>query len=84
MVLGALFLFSLQDIIIKFFADDYSVLQLVFIRALVALPALAIMGVMVMIYVTSSGIRGVTWMTVAQAIWMFIAIWAAAFWRILT
>ena len=42
--------------------------------------ALAIMGVMVTIYVTSSGIRGVTWTTVAQAIWMFVAIWAAAFW----
>ena len=42
--------------------------------------ALTIMGVMVMIYVTSSGIRGVTWTTVAQAIWMFIAVWAAAFW----
>ena len=42
--------------------------------------ALAIMGTMVVIYVTSSGIRGVTWTTVAQAIWMFIAVWAAAFW----
>ena len=42
--------------------------------------ALAIMGVMVMIYVTSSGIRGVTWTTVAQAVWMFVAVWAAAVW----
>ena len=42
--------------------------------------ALGIMGVMVMIYVTSSGIRGVTWTTVAQAVWMFVAVWAAAFW----
>ena len=38
--------------------------------------ALLIMGVMVMIYVTSSGIRGVTWTTVAQAVWMFVAVWA--------
>ncbi len=44
------------------------------------LGALLIMGFMVMIYVTSSGIRGVTWTTVAQAIWMFVAVWAAAFW----
>ena len=42
--------------------------------------ALSIMGVMVMVYVTSSGIRGVTWTTVAQAVWMFVAVWAAAFW----
>lgn len=35
---------------------------------------------MVVIYVTSSGIRGVTWTTVAQAIWMFVAVWGAAFW----
>jgi SSS family solute:Na+ symporter len=42
--------------------------------------ALLIMGFMVMIYVTSSGIRGVTWTTVAQAVWMFVAVWAAAFW----
>lgn len=42
--------------------------------------ALAIMGVMVIVYVTSSGIRGVTWTTVAQAIWMFVAVWAAAIW----
>ncbi len=42
--------------------------------------ALLIMGVMVMIYVTSSGIRGVTWTTVAQAVWMFVAVWAAAVW----
>ena len=42
--------------------------------------ALLIMGVMVMIYVTSSGIRGVTWTTVAQAVWMFVAVWAAAIW----
>ena len=44
------------------------------------LGALLIMGVMVVIYVTSSGIRGVTWTTVAQAIWMFVAVWGAAFW----
>ena len=44
------------------------------------IAALAIMGFMVMIYVTSSGIRGVTWTTVAQAVWMFVAVWAAAFW----
>ena len=44
------------------------------------LGALLIMGGMVMVYVTSSGIRGVTWTTVAQAVWMFVAVWAAAFW----
>ena len=44
------------------------------------LGALLIMGVMVIIYVTSSGIRGVTWTTVAQAVWMFVAVWGAAFW----
>lgn len=43
MVVGALFLFSLQDIVIKSFADDYSVLQIVFIRGLVALVPLALM-----------------------------------------
>ena len=37
-------------------------------------------ALMVMIYVTSSGIRGVTWTTVAQAVWMFVAVWAAAIW----
>ena len=42
--------------------------------------ALAIMGIMVIIYVTSSGIRGVTWTTVVQAVWMFVAVWGAAFW----
>ncbi|MGI9311246.1 MAG: DMT family transporter [bacterium] len=34
---AGLFLFSLQDIIIKHFSGDYSVLQIVFIRSLVAL-----------------------------------------------
>ncbi len=43
MVMGALFLFALQDIIVKFLSDDYSVLQIVFIRGLVALVPLAIM-----------------------------------------
>lgn len=33
---SGLFLFSLQDIIIKFFSDTYSVLQIVFIRCVVA------------------------------------------------
>ena len=32
-----LFLFSIQDIIIKYFSSDYSVLQIVFLRGLVAL-----------------------------------------------
>ena len=44
------------------------------------IAALAIMGIMVIIYVTSSGIRGVTWTTVVQAVWMFVAVWGAAFW----
>ena len=42
--------------------------------------ALTMMGIMVTIYVTTSGMRGLTWTTVAQAIWMFVAIWLAAFW----
>ena len=42
--------------------------------------ALLMMGVMVTVYVTSRGLRGVTWTTVAQAIWMFVAVWAAAIW----
>ena len=32
----SLFLFSLQDVIIKFFSDQYSVLQIVFIRGVIA------------------------------------------------
>ena len=43
MVIGALFLFSVQDVIMKAFADEYSVLQIVFIRGVVALVPLAIM-----------------------------------------
>lgn len=38
-----LFLFSLQDIIIKFFSDQYSVLQIVFIRGVVSMVAIALM-----------------------------------------
>jgi len=48
-----LFLFSLQDIIIKYFSDTYSVLQLVFTRGVIAVaPILAVV-------VVSSGWRGV-------------------------
>ncbi|MFT5659169.1 MAG: S-adenosylmethionine uptake transporter [Gammaproteobacteria bacterium] len=32
----ALFLFSLQDVVIKFFSDQYSVLQIVFVRGVIA------------------------------------------------
>ena len=39
LVLG-LFLFSIQDIIIKHFSDQYSVLQIVFVRGLIALGIL--------------------------------------------
>lgn len=42
--------------------------------------ALIIISVLVTTYITTSGMRGLTWTTVAQAIWMFIAIWLAAFW----
>ena len=38
-----LFLFSLQDIIIKFFSDQYSVLQIVFIRGLVSMLVIALL-----------------------------------------
>jgi len=41
LVLG-LFLFSIQDIIIKFFSDQYSVLQIVFIRGVVSMAVIAI------------------------------------------
>ncbi len=37
-----LFLFSIQDIIIKFFSDQYSVLQIVFIRGLVSMAVIAL------------------------------------------
>ena len=42
--------------------------------------ALLIVGVMVAVYVTSGGLRGATWTAVAQAIWMFVAVWAAGIW----
>ena len=32
-----LFLFSIQDVIIKYFSGDYSVLQIVFVRGLIAM-----------------------------------------------
>lgn len=38
-----LFLFSIQDIIIKHFSDHYSVLQIVFVRGLIALGLFAIL-----------------------------------------
>jgi len=38
-----LFLFSLQDIIIKFFSDQYSVLQIVFIRGVVSMAVIALL-----------------------------------------
>ena len=44
------------------------------------LGALALIGTMVTIYLWSGGMRGLTWTTVVQAVWMFVAIWAAAFW----
>lgn len=37
-----LFLFSIQDIIIKFFSDQYSVLQIVFIRGLVSMVVIVL------------------------------------------
>ena len=37
-----LFLFSIQDIIIKFFSDQYSVLQIVFLRGLVSMVVIAL------------------------------------------
>ncbi len=37
-----LFLFSIQDVIIKFFSDQYSVLQIVFIRGLVSMAVIAL------------------------------------------
>jgi S-adenosylmethionine uptake transporter len=37
-----LFLFSIQDIIIKFFSDQYSVLQIVFIRGVISMAVIAL------------------------------------------
>ena len=53
MVVGGLFLFALQDVVIKEFSDRYSVLQLVFVRGLVAM-----IPILVAVVVTS-GWRGV-------------------------
>ena len=39
-----LFLFSIQDIVIKFFSDLYSVLQIVFIRGVVSLAVIALLA----------------------------------------
>ena len=38
-----LFLFSIQDIIIKYFSGDYAVLQIVFVRGLIAMVLLLMM-----------------------------------------
>lgn len=38
-----LFLFSIQDVIIKYFSSDYSVLQIVFVRGLVAMALLLLL-----------------------------------------
>jgi drug/metabolite transporter (DMT)-like permease len=38
-----LFLFSIQDIIIKYFSGDYSVLQIVFVRGLIAMALLLLL-----------------------------------------
>ncbi len=43
----SLFLFSFQDMVIKSFSDDYSVLQIVFIRSLVALLILCSFAIVV-------------------------------------
>lgn len=53
MVVVGLFLFALQDVVIKGFSDRYSVLQLVFVRGLVAM-----IPILVAVVVTS-GWRGV-------------------------
>jgi len=52
-IVGGLFLFSLQDLVIKFFSDRYSVLQIVFIRAFVAVI------VMLVAVLVTTGVRGV-------------------------
>ena len=51
-IVFALFLFSLQDVVIKSFSDRYSVLQIVFVRAIVALVFLFIA------VIVTSGLRG--------------------------
>ncbi len=53
MVVVGLFLFALQDVVIKGFSDRYSVLQLVFVRGLVAMIPILIA------VVVTSGWRGV-------------------------
>lgn len=44
------------------------------------LGALAIIGTLVTIYLWRGGMRGLTWTTVVQAVWMFGAVWAAGIW----
>ena len=52
MIILGLFLFSLQDVVIKSFSDRYSVLQIVFVRGIVALVFLFIA------VIVTSGPRG--------------------------
>ena len=53
-VVAGLFLFSLQDVVIKFFSSEYSVLQIVIIRGLVAV---VVVGMVVMALLGSDGFR---------------------------
>jgi len=52
MIVVGLFLFSLQDVIIKSFSDRYSVLQIVFIRGIIALLLISV------VVTITSGLRG--------------------------
>jgi SSS family solute:Na+ symporter len=44
------------------------------------LGALVIIGALVTVYLWTGGMRGLTWTTVAQAVWMFLAVWGAGIW----
>ena len=43
-LLGAIVIFSLQDVIIKFISDDFAVHQVFFLRCLLALPLVVIIA----------------------------------------
>ena len=53
-VIAGLFVFSLQDVIIKLFSAEYSILQIVIVRSVIAL---GLIGVIVAIRLGRSGFR---------------------------
>ena len=53
-VIAGLFVFSLQDVIIKLFSSEYSILQIVIIRSVIAL---GLIGLIVALRLGRSGFR---------------------------